>query len=186
MNGNTTSTFDPVNYRYPVELCYFGNSPVRVSDTPHETKNYPDGVSEWDTDGSWSSDWSKNYHVKSTTRSVAMQQNINYGTALFKTTVRYGAGTLNDNNHAIQSARKNVDEADNTITVSSSTFSLTGVLIGGVEPEVGWNYIAKSTSPAYSSFIYDNDLPSMAIPATDKVSSTPILHFSFLIVSVTR
>ena len=165
MNGNTTSTFDPVNYRYPVELCYFGNSPVRVSDTPHETKNYPDGVSEWDTDGSWASDWTADSHVMSTTRSVAMQQNINYGTALLKTTVRYGAGTLSDNNHAIQEARKQANEPDNTITAEAGTFTLTGVLVGGVEAEVGWNYIAKSTSPAYSSFIYDNDLPSTAIPA---------------------
>ena len=175
MNGSATSVFNPINYRYPVELCYFGNSPVRVSDTPHETNNYPDGVSEWDTDGSWSSDWSKNDHVKSTTRSVAMQQNINYGTALLKTTVRYGAGTLSDNNHAIQEARKQANEPDNTITAEAGTFTLTGVLVGGVEAEVGWNYLAKATSPTYSSFIYDNDLPSTAIPAytTSGAKSTP-------------
>lgn len=165
MNGSTTSTFNPVNYRYPVELCYFGNSPVRVSDTPHETNSYPDGVTEWDTSSSWASDWTEDSHVMSTTRSVAMQQNINYGTALLKTTVRYGAPALNDNNQKIQHDRKGATEPNNTITVTSSTFTLTGVLVGGVEAEVGWNYIAKSTSPAYSSFIYDNDLPSTAIPA---------------------
>ncbi len=165
MNGETTSTFNPVNYRYPVELCYFGNSPVRVSDTPHETNSYPDGVTEWDTSSSWASDWTADSHVMSTTRSVAMQQNINYGTALLKTTVRYGASTLNDNNQQIQHERKRTTEPNNTITVGAGTFTLTGVLVGGVEAEVGWNYIAKSTSPAYSSFIYDNDLPSTAIPA---------------------
>jgi hypothetical protein len=165
MNGETTSTFNPVNYRYPVELCYFGNSPVRVSDTPHETNSYPDGVTEWDTSSSWASDWTADSHVMSTTRSVAMQQNINYGTALLKTTVRYGAPTLNDNNQKIQHDRKDATEPNNTITVGAGTFTLTGVLVGGVEAEVGWNYIAKSTSPAYSSFIYDNDLPSTAIPA---------------------
>jgi hypothetical protein len=175
MNGSTTSTFDPINYRYPVELCYFGNSPVRVSDTPHETNAYPDGVTEWDTDDQWTTDWVKGNHVKSTTRSVAMQQNINYGTALLKTTVRYGAATLNDNNQKIQHDRKGATEPNNTITVSSSTFTLTGVLVGGVEAEVGWNYIAKAGTPTYSSFIYDNDLPSTAIPAytTSGAKSTP-------------
>ena len=175
MNGSTTSTFDPVNYRYPVELCYFGNSPVRVSDTPHETNAYPDGVTDWDADGSWTAEWEKGNHVKSTTRSVAMQQNINYGTALLKTTVRYGAATLNDNNQKIQHDRKGATEPNNTITVSSSTFTLTGVLVGGVEAEVGWNYIAKAGTPTYSSFIYDNDLPSTAIPAytTSGAKSTP-------------
>lgn len=164
MNGDVNSTFNPINYRYPVELCYFGNSPVRASSTPHETNNYPDGVGNWDTDGSWTDDWTKNTHVLSTSRSVAMQQNINYGTALLKTTVRYGAATLNDNNAAIQLQRKGVTEADNTITVSSSTFTLTGVLVGGVEPEVGWNYLAKAANPTFTSYIYDNDLPSTAIP----------------------
>ena len=172
MHGDVTSTFNPINYRYPVELCYFGNSPIRVSNTPHETNNYPDGVTNWDTDGSWASDWTKNSHVYSTTRSVAMQQNINYGTALLKTTVRYGANVLNDNNHNIQNARRHVDEADNTITVSSSTFSLTGVLVGGVEPEVGWNYIAKAASPTFSSYIYDNDLPSVSIPTYNSNAET--------------
>lgn len=164
MNGSTTSTFNPINYRYPAELCYFGNSPVRSSNTSHETNEYPDGTGDWDTDGEWDTDWTKNSHVFSTSRSVAMQQNINYGTALLKTTVRYGAGTLYDNNKKIQQDHYNVTEENNTITVSSSTFNLTGVLVGGVEPEVGWNYISKATAPTFASFIYDNALPNTAIP----------------------
>jgi len=39
------------------------------------------------------------------------------------------------------------------------------VLIGGVEPEMGWNYLAKAATPQFTSLIYDNDLPSTAIPA---------------------
>ena len=39
------------------------------------------------------------------------------------------------------------------------------MLIGGVEPEMGWNYLAKATTPTFTSYIYDNDLPSTAIPA---------------------
>ena len=93
-----------------------------------------------------------------------MQQNINYGTALLKTTVRYGAATLQDNNHNIQNDRRHVNEPNNTIPAAAGTFTLTGVLIGGVEPEMGWNYLAKAASPTYSSYIYDNDLPSTAIP----------------------
>lgn len=165
MNGDINSTFNPVNYRYPVELCYFGNSPVRVDNASHETAEYPDGRDDWNNDAKWTGTWVKNSHVMSSTRSVAMQQNINYGTALLQTTVRYGANVLYDNNAAIQQARKSTVEPDNSITVTSSTFTLTGIMVGGVEPEVGWNYIAKDASPTYSSFIYDNDLPSQAIPA---------------------
>ena len=173
MDGVTGGSFNPLNYRYPAELCYFGNSPVRVTNDPHVTAEYPDGVANWDKDASWaagatgtgSAAWTKNGHILSSTRSVAMQQNINYGTALLKTTVRYGAATLYDNNAAIQQARKNVTEANNEITPVAGTFTLTGVLIGGVEPEMGWNYLAKAKTPSFSSYIYDNDLPSTAIPA---------------------
>ena len=167
MGGGSTGSFDPLNYRYPAELCYFGNSPVRVTDDAHVTADYPDGVTDWDNDenAKWTG-WTKNSHVLSSTRSVAMQQNINYGTALLKTTVRYGAATLQDNNHNIQNDRRHVNEPNNTISVATAgTFTLTGVLIGGVEPEMGWNYLAKAASPTYSSYIYDNDLPSTAIPA---------------------
>ena len=174
MDGGTGGSFNPLNYCYPAELCYFGNSPVRVTNDPHVTAEYPDGVANWDNDDNWKTtytagnntvDWTKNGHILSSTRSVAMQQNINYGTALLKTTVRYGAPTLYDNNKAIQQARKGAAEVDNVITPAAGTFTLTGVLIGGVEPEMGWNYLAKASSPTFSSFIYDNDLPSTAIPA---------------------
>lgn len=173
MSGGPGGSFDPLNYRYPAELCYFGNSPVRVTNDPHVTAEYPDGVANWDNDASWaagatgtgSAAWTKNGHILSSTRSVAMQQNINYGTALLKTTVRYGASTLYDNNKAIQQARKGVTEDNNKITPVAGTFTLTGVLIGGVEPEMGWNYLAKASTPTFSSFIYDNDLFSTAIPA---------------------
>jgi len=168
MGGGTTGSFDPLNYRYPAELCYFGNSPVRVTDDAHVTADYPDGVTDWDNDANakWTG-WTKNGHVLSSTRSVAMQQNINYGTALLKTTVRYGAATLQDNNHNIQNDRRHVNEPNNTIPAAAGTFTLTGVLIGGVEPEMGWNYLAKAATPKFESYIYDNDLPSTAIPAYD-------------------
>ncbi len=175
MDGGTGGSFNPLNYRYPAELCYFGNSPVRVTNDAHTTAQYPDGVANWDNDASWaagatgtgSAAWTKNGHVLSSTRSVAMQQNINYGTALLKTTVRYGAATLKDNNHKIQQDRKGVDEPDNEITPGAGTFTLTGVLIGGVEAEVGWNYLAKATGEAlkYASYIYDSAIPNTAIPA---------------------
>lgn len=173
MSGSSGGSFNPLNYCYPAELCYFGNSPVRVTNDPHITADYPDGVTDWDNDANekWTG-WTKNGHVLSSTRSVAMQQNINYGTALLRTTVRYGAATLQDNNHNIQQDRKGANEPNKTIAAEAGTFTLTGVLIGGVEPEMGWNYLAKAASPQFTSYIYDNDLPNTAIPAGG-VKSTP-------------
>ena len=177
MGGTTpgaTNTFDPQNYMYPAELCYFGNSPIRVTDDTHATADYPDGPSNWVNEASWaagatgsgSKAWTKDGHVLSSTRSVAMRDNINYGTALLKTTVRYKTNILEDNNHNIQSARSGANEENNKFYVTNpGLFTLTGVLIGGQESVMGWNYVAKSTDPKFAAMVYDRDLPSTAIPA---------------------
>ncbi|MBQ7509789.1 MAG: hypothetical protein IJT53_02615 [Prevotella sp.] len=173
MSGEAGGSFNIFNYRYPAELCYFGNSPVRVTNDSHQTSDYPDGVTNWDSESSWTN-WTKDGHVLSSTRSVAMQDNINYGTALLKTTVRYGTGTLYDNNANIQKNRKGTTEENATITVGAGTFTLTGILIGGVEETMGWNYVAKAATPTFNSFIYDSELPSQAIPnyTTEGTKST--------------
>jgi hypothetical protein len=165
-------------YLFPAELMYYGNSPVRVTDDAHETGHYPNTVGTWDNDDTWSTGvlagttgWTKDAKVKSTTRSVAMQKDINYGTALLKTTVKYGAANLKDNNHAIQAARSGADEPDATITVSGDSFKLTGVLIGGVTQTVGWNYVNKGGD--FDNMVYDNNIPNQTIPATVDTPSEP-------------
>ncbi|MBR1652516.1 MAG: hypothetical protein IJ692_03905 [Alloprevotella sp.] len=180
MSGAPGANFDVLNYRYPAELCYFGNSPIRVSTDTHTTSDYPDGVANWDNDDSWaagatgagSAAWQKDWHVLSSTRSVAMRDNINYGTAMLKTTVQYGSATLKDNNAAIQ-LRTGAVESDNVLTVGASSFIITGILIGGVEETVGWDYLPKAATPAYNSFIYDSNIASSAIPAYGYGASLP-------------
>ena len=46
--GGTTFTVD--DYYYPAELCYFGNSPLRVSNDEHVVSDYPASVSLWNTE----------------------------------------------------------------------------------------------------------------------------------------
>lgn len=174
MGGSTTSTdaFDPMNYVYPAELCYFGNSPIRTSNATLVANDYPDGAKNWETDGSWTThSWENNSRVLSSTRSVAMRDNIRYGTALLKTHVRYGSAVLEDNNSNLQKRWNDVTEPNNQIIVTDNNthFVLTGVLIGGQEPEVGWNYIAKSATPGFGHMVYDdvhyNGLDYIPIPA---------------------
>lgn len=182
MGNFSGGSFDPKNYMYPAELCYFGNSPIRVTSDSHVKAEFPDGPTNWDNDDNWKTtytagnntvDWTKDGHVLSSTRSVAMQENINYGTSMLKTTIAYGSVTdLLDNNSGIHPG-----EADNTIKVSSNPFTLTGVLVGGQPQTVGWNYIAKvsSATDPYVCMVYDNDLPSTAIPTpTSKENYTMV------------
>ena len=159
--GSGNAAFDPKNYVYPPELCYFGNSPLRVTNDTHIASDYPDGPSAWTNNSSWASGaaagttgWKTPGHVLSTTRSVAMRDNINYGTALLETNIKYGVDVLKDNNHAIQERNTGANEPDNEINVASSTpFKLTGVLVGGQEPVVGWNYLPINDS--FGSMVYD-------------------------------
>ena len=174
-NYNTSSVgggsgFTVESYLYPAELLYFGNSPLRVSGEEHKEPTYPNGVGNWKDNSKWSADWINNSHVVSTTRSVAMRNNINYGSALLKTTVGYKSATLKDNNHAIQLAKdptlSPTDEPDKEITVSATSFQLVGVIIGGQYKKVGWDFTPKTTGNT-QGYIYDKAIPDGAnvIPA---------------------
>ncbi|MBO4670589.1 MAG: hypothetical protein J5640_01935 [Bacteroidales bacterium] len=165
--NSTTSCY---SVYYPAEICYWGNSPIRVTNENVIESEYPQGVANWDADASWTSkNWVKNAHVVSTTRSVAMQYNINYGTALLKSNVGYSAAVLQDNNHAIQVAKNPAlsasDEPNAEITVTASTFKLKGILVGGVATKVGWNFLPVSGS-TFAQCIYDKAIASDAIPAS--------------------
>lgn len=169
--------FNAESYFYPPELLYFGNSPVRTSDTDHTVTDYPTGAGtgtgKWGDDGSWTSDWNGT-NVKASTRSVAMKYDINYGTALLSSQVKYGAATLKDNNRAVQAYYKGVDlsddaqaaafaEQDNDIAVTETSFLFTGIIIGGQSQSVGWDFLPMPTgaSPEYHyGFIYDRAIPN--------------------------
>ena len=178
-NYNTSAVgngaFSVSSYYYPAELCYFGNSPVRTSSAQVRPNDYPNGVANWKNDDSWpASNWSVT-HVISSTQAVAMRNNINYGTSLLKTEIKYAGATvgdnkvLYDNNHNIQKYKNpsisSTDEPNKQITISGTSFQLKGILIGGQSKKVGWDYLPK-TSDNTTGYIYDNAVASTSIPAT--------------------
>ena len=166
--------FNVASYYYPAELCYFGNSPVRTNSNQVRPADYPNGVANWKDNGKWAG-WDGT-HVISTTRAVAMKNNINYGTSLLKTQIGYSAQTLYDNNHNIQkykdSSIPDTSEPNKQITVSGTSFQLKGILIGGQSKKVGWNYLPKVFNPSETTetnptgYIYDSSIASTSIPGT--------------------
>lgn len=165
-SGIGGTTFTVSDYFFSPELLYFGNSPIRVSNTSYKTSDYPQTVAAWDDDASWGSTWEKNKHVVSTTRSVAMINDVNYGTALLKTQVGYksGVSVLYDNNKKIQKQKNPAtDEPNKAITVNGNSFQLVGVIVGGQPKQVGWNFLKKGDAMGY---VYDLDIPNSAIPTS--------------------
>ena len=191
------------SYFYPSELMYFGNSPIRTSDTEHKTNAYP-GTAEkaWEAAASWTTGgWADNSVVTSATRSIAMKYNVNYGSSLLKTRVKYAAGTLYDNNHKIQQMLhpndgipdapagnpndQSIKEPNKAISVNATSFKLTGIIVGGQPHKVGWDYLpvkeGTSGSEKYvSGFVYDRYIPDGTIPAynaspvSDNEKSQPV------------
>lgn len=179
--GGSTSAFDPSNYVFPPELMYFGNSPIRTTNTTKGTSDYPDGTTNWmDDDNTLWGDWTNNAHVLSTTRAVAMKNCINYANAMLKCNVKYGTNALKDNNHQIQYERTGANETDNVISVATGAagmFELTGILVGGQNRTVGWDFIPRAdasinepTAPQFKYMVYDSEIPDGTIPAATSAS----------------
>lgn len=178
-------TFDPRKYVYPAELTYFVNSPLWVtSKSDLQVSDFPNGTGPWNNRtgegskwvaGSWSID-----KVTSSTRGVAIRDNINYGVALLETHVAWASGitSVTDNRHTMTGGAEN----DREILLEDTHFILRGVLIGGVHPRYNWQFVPRAltdeeaavvlpgtTTKKYGVFdgvIYDDAIPSTAIPTT--------------------
>lgn len=156
-----SGTISANQYMYPSELLYFDNSALRVNNAEKSTDDYPNGYSTWNTD-SWTG-WTVG-KVVSSTRSVAVKNNINYGVAMLKSTVSLNGTEFHDNRSAIVTTEEDqvLDDTD------VSKFTLTGVLIGGQNKQLGWNYLAKDPEnvSTWNYVIYDNKIPASGVIPT--------------------
>ena len=172
------TTYNAENYYYPAELIYFGNSPIRVSSIEHKG-GYP--TIHWEDDNSWSPgttaepDWVGS-KVISTTRSVAMKYNINYGVAMLKTRVQYAQPTIYDNRKAVLKMDDDSSTEDNQpIAVDATSFQLTGIIVGGQPQNIGWDCLPikeVGKEKVTYGFVYDKAIPTdaMTIPAYPGIS----------------
>ena len=164
------SGLDASNICFPSSIYYFCSSDLAA--TADELKVWPETTAKWTsgsdapwlkTDGSGlNTGWTAN--VLATTRSIAMRQNINYGVASLKTTVKCEKTRLDDNKN-LEVFHK--DEFTGFVDVPEGGFKVTGLLIGGQPTEVGFNFQPKATSE-FTYTIYDKNLNN--IKATTSVS----------------
>ncbi len=137
------------NITFPLPVMYFDNTPAKANDA--EIKNWPTTTETWDaefTNAAWGNE------VIASTRSIALQNNINYGVAGLRTTVKCAASTLKDNAYEYT----NHQTADQTITIPAGGFTVSGLLIGGQPAKVGWQMVDEtaSTSAKREYVVYDS------------------------------
>lgn len=155
-------------YCYPAELLYFDNSPLRSTDSYKTISDYPTSVANWDADlggtGAFDATWTGS-EVQSSTRAVAMRNNVNYGVSLLESLVQLNTTSLKDNKTMILGSPTDIDQTislGSPYTVGTETktraITLNGILIGGQPGTVDWQMLPQST--AFDHVIYDKTLPA--------------------------
>ena len=137
--ANITGKF--TDYVYPASLYYVANSGV-VTATTSQKGNY-DGSKDWSGSGSILAGYTAGKSVKSTSKSVAIVDQIQYAVGRLDTKVTAAAATLYD--------RKG-DKVEGT---DASRFPITGVLIGGQKPV---DFMFHQVTTGTEVTIYDNIL----------------------------
>lgn len=156
-----TGVLDASNICFPSSIYYFCSSnlaatanELKNTDWPNTTTNWIAATAPWMQDATTlKTGWTD--EVMPTTRSIAMRQNINYGVASLKTTVKCDAASLPDNTSFIDVF--NSSDFPGTVAVPTGGFEVTGLLIGGQPTKVGFNFQPES-SDEFDYTIYDNAL----------------------------
>ena len=158
-NVGTTSNlvFDVDKLTYPAALAYFVNTPARATTAEIPTTGtdaWPTTVNAWDA--AWESsgkydDWTTT--VNSNSRTVALQYNINYGVACLETTFQCKSGLTELKDNAGAFGGSSTGTNDNSITISSDGFKVTGIIIGGQTQSVNWDFLNPTANRDYA--VYD-------------------------------
>lgn len=140
--ATTLASISGINrYAYPAELYYQCNSTIRTSNEEVPPGNY--------TDKTWPevlNMYSSGTAVSSNTKSVAIEETMQYAVAHLSAQVSATAATLTDGDHR-------------DITIGANDFPITGMIISGQNP-VGFDFKPETaeTGEDREKFVYDSYL----------------------------
>lgn len=158
-NDNTGMNVAPVTvYTFPASLRYYVLSDIVTSDKS-QSSLYVEGKT-WeqiiDAEDNQNNKLYNKSRVESTTRSIAIKNQVQYAVGRLDVTVKANSSTLKDYNN-------------NNVTIGSTTFPLTGVLIGG-QKSVDYKFQQITTGDTYT--IYDKNIASSIYLTTTASSPT--------------
>lgn len=150
---------------FPASLQYFCNTPAKANNNTIDDSTWPTTTATWDS-FDWATGWGD--VVTSTTRTIALRNNVNYGVAQLAATVKCTNANqdpttskyyLVDNSDARDGDATDNSIANIKVVIPDDGFTVTGFLIGGQPKQVGWNFLSTSSAAAdRSCIIYDNTM----------------------------
>lgn len=152
-----TTTLDNINsvsrFAYPAPLYYFVDSDIKTSNEIVDYVTVYNGVTSEVTKTAWddilTSHFTDGNQVIASTKSVALQDPVQYAVAQLKLTVK--AIPTETDGTTIK------DNAGNDITIGTNIFPLTGVIVCGQRP-VNYRFEQPSNSDVDVKFIYDSQV----------------------------
>ena len=138
-----TPNVDVNSITYPARLTYYAATPLKANNAVVDTWGWNSNWDGWDNE------------VLASTRSIALQNKINYGVAALETTVKFKANTIGDSKDG------------HIINIGADDFALTGILVGGQPKEVLYNMEpATGQAGQFTQTVWDCDMPEtgMDIP----------------------
>ena len=145
--GATDNNINVDNIVYPACIEYFVNTPLKATNL--DVSTWPTTANDWDSDN-WNS-WGN--VVLPSTRTIALQNTINYGVSSLKTTIKAvtETGLLEDNQ------KKFYSNMENQQVAVGEGFIVTGILIGGQPAQVEWNFLSSSDN--FNKTVFDRSMP---------------------------
>lgn len=158
------------NLCYPASLAYFVNTPLKATAATNVT--WPSTAAAWET-GTEFQNWQST--VSASTRTVALEENIQYGVANLKTTVKCKTATLEDNANEVAGLA-----ANQQVVVPADGFPVTGLLVGGQPDYAEWDMTPVSNA-YYTQTVYDNSLTSINAKYDNTGSTTSSPNYTLLL-----
>ena len=145
--GTTDNNINVDNIVYPACIEYFVDTPLKATNL--DVNTWPTTASSWDSDN-WNS-WGD--VVLPSTRTIALQNTINYGVSSLRTTIKAvtETGLLEDNQKHFY------NDLENQQVAVGEGFIVTGILIGGQPAQVEWNFLSLSDN--FNKTVFDRSMP---------------------------
>lgn len=147
-----TTTINNINtitrFAYPPELYYFVESAIRCKSSLVDYQSLYASKDTWDAFMTAAFPESETEReVTSATHSVALVDPVQYAVAQLKVTVRASAASLQDG----------MRPTPNSVTIGTTNFPLTGVIVGG-QRHVDYKFQQEGSGEASIKFVFDSQV----------------------------